>query len=145
MKKTLSMACKASKLQGKCLQLLNHNIIICSIVAGHAQYLQVSSVTPVIIGMNLFNATFSVNLKSSRTPANAVAISRLVWDWHHVSAHAQHNLVCVSLTFATSTMSNSIDRGTPLCSKWMENAINALWLGDVQASIMKLNFLSYFW
>jgi len=42
-------------------------------------------------------------------------------------------------------MSNGIDSGAPLCSKWTENAMNALWLGDVQVSVVKLNFPLYFW
>ena len=59
--------------------------------------------------------------------------SSTVCDWHPiVSAHAQHK-VCESQTFATSTTSNGIDSGTPLCSKCTENAMNARWLGDVQA------------
>ena len=144
MEEALGMTCKASKLWRKYLQLLDHSIIIQGIVACHTQYLEVASVIPVVTGKILFNTTFSINPKSSRTPTNTIAISRPVWDWHHVSAHMQ-NEVCALPIFATSTMSKGIDSGTPWCSKWMENAMNTLWLGAVQASVVKLNLLSYSW
>lgn len=145
MEKAPCMACEASKLRGKCFQFLDHNIIVLSIVACHPQYLQVVSVFSVVTGGNPFITTFVTNPKSSRTLENAVAISRPVCDWHPiVSAHVQHK-VSESQTFATSTTSNGIDSGTPLCSKCTENAMNAQWLGDVQASVVKLTFPLYFW
>ena len=144
MEKASGMAREASKLWCKCFQLPDHCIVIRGIVAHHAQYLEVASVLSVITGRILINTTFSVNPNSSRIPANVIAISRPVWDWRRVSAHMQIK-VCALPTFATSTTSKGIDRGTPSCSRWTENAMNALWLGDVQVSVVKLNLPPYVW
>ena len=42
-------------------------------------------------------------------------------------------------------MSNGNIKGTLLRCRWTENATNTWWLGDVQASVVKLSFLLYFY
>ena len=47
--------------------------------------------------------------------------------------------------FATSTRSSSMEIGVLSCSKWTVNATNALWFGDVHASVAKFRLPLYSW
>jgi hypothetical protein len=98
---------------------INHCVVGRSIVASDTQTLATSKYY--ILLFKLWILTLLDIPKSSRTFANATA--KLTPE-------------CDS---ATSTKSNRIHIGSPLFSKWVVIAMNALWLGDVHASVAKLS------
>ena len=85
--------------------------------------------------------TLSVILNSVSTCTKAAARFAPVWDL--IPHQADTPIDKFPHTCATSTTSKIIDSGAPFFWKWTHSTINARWLGDVHASVVKLRWPSY--
>jgi hypothetical protein len=103
---------------------LDHGIVGACIVAHDRKKLN-GTVSDALVKFGLLQLTFSEMPYSSRISANAIARFSPECD------------------LATSTISSSMQMGSPLCSKWTDTATNGQLFGDVQASVAKLSFPSY--
>jgi hypothetical protein len=87
--------------------------------------------------------TLSAIPNSCRIFANAVAKLSPEWDYRMGPSMNGNFESWYAHTCATSTISNTRHSGVPFRSRWTVSATNALWFGEVHASVAKFSSPSY--